>query len=450
VPNELVQQSAGQRQERTGREDLGQASWTRLIGSRFVANARGVAERIHATLASNAASTPIVVSQDRGITRAYANASVAADYGRHQVKFGGDVVVAPVREQLAFVISDPAVFSPGTAQIFAFADRRRDREQSAFVQDTISAGPLTMSVGMRWDRYALVVRDHALSPRLGVAWAPGANLVVRASYDRAFQTPAVENLLLASSPAVDVIGNARRLPVQPSRGHFVEGGISAGIAARARIDATAYRRSFAQFADDDVFLNTGVSFPIAFAGATIRGVDTKLTLLPWHRASGFISYSLLKGTARLPIVGGLFLGEEALAALEDDGEVPITQDQRHTLRGQVRLDVSERIWATTSVRYGSGLPVELGDGLDEQTLAEQYEAAVLDRVDFASGRVKANFSVDAGAGLRLWRGDRRRAMLRVEAANVTNRLNVINFAGVFSGTALGAPRSATVRLQFVF
>jgi len=42
------------------------------------------------------------------------------------------------------------------------------------------------------------------------------------------------------------------------------------------------------------------------------------------------------------------------------------------------------------------------------------------------------------------------ATLRVEVANVTNRLNVINFAGIFSGTALGAPRSATARLQFVF
>jgi hypothetical protein len=38
----------------------------------------------------------------------------------------------------------------------------------------------------------------------------------------------------------------------------------------------------------------------------------------------------------------------------------------------------------------------------------------------------------------------------VEAANVTNRLNVINFAGLFSGTALGAPRSINVRSQIVF
>jgi hypothetical protein len=40
--------------------------------------------------------------------------------------------------------------------------------------------------------------------------------------------------------------------------------------------------------------------------------------------------------------------------------------------------------------------------------------------------------------------------LRAEFMNVTDRLNVINFAGLFSGTALAAPRSASVRLQYEF
>ena len=31
-------------------------------------------------------------------------------------------------------------------------------------------------------------------------------------------------------------------------------------------------------------------------------------------------------------------------------------------------------------------------------------------------------------------------------ANLTNRLDVINFAGLFSGTALAAPRSVAVRV----
>jgi hypothetical protein len=34
--------------------------------------------------------------------------------------------------------------------------------------------------------------------------------------------------------------------------------------------------------------------------------------------------------------------------------------------------------------------------------------------------------------------------------NLTDRLNVINFAGLFSGTALAPPRSFGVRVQFDF
>jgi hypothetical protein len=222
------------------------------------------------------------------------------------------------------------------------------------------------------------------------------------------------------------------------------------VARRARLDATAYRRTFTNFADDDVFLNTGVSFPVAFSAAEIHGLDTKLTLPPWRRLGGFVSYGLLKGMADLPVVGGLFLSEDAIEELEEEGAVAITQDQRHTLRAQARYDIHTRVWTAVTFRYGSGLPVEIEDDLDLDELEEQYGDDILERVDLEAGRVRANMVIDAGLGAELWRSDRRRVMLRAEVANLMNRLNVINFAGVFSGTALGMPRSATVRVQYEF
>ena len=76
---------------------------------------------------------------------------------------------------------------------------------------------------------------------------------------------------------------------------------------------------------------------------------------------------------------------------------------------------------------------------------------MLRRVDFEAGRVRPNLSIALGAGAELWRGDRRRRlMIRGEVTNLTNRLDVINFAGLFSGTALKAPRNALVRLQYEF
>ena len=89
---------------------------------------------------------------------------------------------------------------------------------------------------LRWDRYHLVVDDNAFSPRVAVAWSwPSADLVLRASYDRAFQTPAVENLLLASSESVG-LAERRGGPAAGAclarpllRGRSLEGFASAGF-----------------------------------------------------------------------------------------------------------------------------------------------------------------------------------------------------------------------------
>jgi outer membrane receptor protein involved in Fe transport len=451
VPNELVQEAAGQRQDNSGRDDSLHGAWTRVVGSRSVFSTRGLVQRLSASLRSNEASTPIIVDQDRSFTRSYVNASLATDLGRHQIKLGGDFIVTPVREALAYEITDDDFVEEGTAETFAFADERTSHEQSLYIQDTFRRGRLTVSAGLRWDRYDFVVQESALSPRFGVAWAAADDVVLRASYDRVFQTPAVENLLLASSPDVDEVNpESVRLPVEPSRGHFFEAGITTALGGVGRLDVTGYRRTFVNFADDDVFLNTGVSFPVAFAAADIAGLDAKLTLPTWRRTGGFVSYGLLKGTADLPVVGGLFIGDEALEELEATGTIPITQDQRHTFRAQARYDLTGRVWTAATIRYGSGLPVELEDDVDLEELEEAYGEDVLEQVDFEAGRVRPNLTLDLGLAAELWRTTTRRLTLRAEFMNVTDRLNVINFAGLFSGTALAAPRSASVRLQYEF
>src|SRR5207245_8761033 len=122
----------------------------------------------------------------------------------------------------AFRIGGVRIVDNDTPRTFRFSDRRQDREQSAFVQDLIRKGNFTFSAGLRWDHYSLLVQESAASPRLGVAWnLPSAGLLLRASYDRAFQTPAIENLLLASSDAAHQINNAgASRPVRPSPGQF--------------------------------------------------------------------------------------------------------------------------------------------------------------------------------------------------------------------------------------
>ena len=203
VPNDLVQQDAGQRQDRSSGETSASAAWSRVFSSALV-NVRAVGTDLSARLSSNALSVPIAAFQQRGFRRGYLSANVTAQAGPHEFKVGGDVLHARVNEALQYHVTDRSFFDRSTPIDFAFSDNQPDREQALFAQDTIRVGDLTLSVGLRWDRYRFLVDDSALSPRLGAAWSPSSDLVVRFSYDRAFLTPAMENLL-QKDPEVSVV-----------------------------------------------------------------------------------------------------------------------------------------------------------------------------------------------------------------------------------------------------
>jgi hypothetical protein len=132
------------------------------------------------------------------------------------------------------------------------------------------------------------------------------------------------------------------------------------------------------------------------------------------------------------------------------GSFPITQDQRNTARGRVRTQLHSRIWLAIGGRYNSGLPVELEGATNEHFVRTQYGARILDRVNFDRGRVKPSWAADISAGLDLFQHERRRTSVVFDALNVTNQFNVINFAGVFSGTAVEPPRTFSMRLRTEF
>jgi outer membrane cobalamin receptor len=449
VPNELVQQDAGQRQDRHSRETSGQFSYQRIFSSSVLGDVRGLVRDLSADLTSNAQSTPIIARQDRGLRETYVKATIAAHRGVHEWKAGVDADFSTIREGFAYQVTDPGRFAPDTPPTLSFEGRAPNREQAIFVQDQIRIGAWTINAGLRWDHYRLLVSEQAISPRLGVAWTwPAADLVVRASYDRAFQTPAIENLLLASSPDLAIGDDVIRLPVRPSRGDFVDVGVSKRLFGKVRLDVTHFTRRMNDFADDDVLLNTGVSFPLAFDRARISGTEVKVEIPRWRALSGFLSYANMTGTGYLPITGGLLLGDEVLEALTSTDQFPISQDQRHTLRGRATYQISPRAWVTLAGAYGSGLPVEF-EGDRDDAIA-QYGERIVERVDFESGRLRPSFSIDASAGLVLVQRRNQSVRLQADVLNLTDRLNVINFAGLFSGTALAPPRGFAIRTQVDF
>jgi hypothetical protein len=155
------------------------------------------------------------------------------------------------------------------------------------------------------------------------------------------------------------------------------------------------------------------------------------------------------GNAWFPVTGGLFLGQDALnATTQLTGHFPDSQDQRNTVRTRVRCQLASRLCLSAGAEYGSGLPFDF-TGTYQQALA-QYGQQVVDRINFDRGRIRPAFSIDASAGTSLYQKDQLGLRLQFDVENLNNRLNVIDFGGLFSGNAIAPPRTYALRLTTSF
>jgi outer membrane cobalamin receptor len=451
IPNEQVQQAAGQLQNADNFETMGTASYQHIFSPNVVGDLRGMMRDNSGDLFSNALSTPVIAFQHNDFREGYFKGTISIHRGRHEWKAGAESDVTFLHERFGDVITDFTRFDPGTPGSFDFAGAKPDLEQSAFVQDQIRLGKWTLSAGLRWDHYQLLVNQNAVSPRLGLAYYfPKLDLVLHASYDRIFQTPSAKNILLSSSPEVVSLSDlVLRLPVAPSHGNYYEVGLSKGFFGEMKLDANVFSRRVNNFADDDQLLSTAVSFPIAFDKAYIYGLEGKIEIPHWRRIDGFVSYSYSVGSAYLPITGGLFLGNDATSALRQlTGRFWVSQDQRATVRSRVRYQFTDRVWGGIGAEYGSGLPFAFA-GTEQEALA-QYSQQVVDRINFDKGRVRPALSVGASLGADIRRTEKLTVRIQADVENINNRLNVIDFGGLFSGNAIGPPRSFALRLTSSF
>ena len=450
-PNELVQQAAGQHQNADNYDTMGIAAYEHVFSAHMVGAVHAMWRDGSNDFFSNPQSTPVMITQHNAQREGYANASLTFDLGHQEWMVGGETDNTFLHENLAYHITDPSQYDPGTPVLFAFAGRHPDLEQSAYAQDLIHLGNWTVNAGLRWDHYDLLVKRQAVSPRLSIArYFPEADMTLHFSYDRIFQTPSSDNILLSASSQVESIapGAFFRLPVEPSLGNYYEGGMSKGLYGKMRLNLNYYRRAEKNFADDNQLNNTSISFPIAFDRAVIYGAEAQLTLPAGHRWSGDLSYSYMVGTTWLPVTGGLFLGADASGLSTSTGEFPDSQDQRNTFRGRLRYQLTSRLWLAGGAEYNSGLPFAFNG--DATTALAEYGPQVISRVNFDRGRLYPTTLVNASFGAQLWSSDRYTVNLQADGQNLTNVLDVIDFGGLFSGNAIGPSRSVSVRLSTSF
>jgi len=456
LPNEQLQQAAGQLQTADNLETIGIVSYQHIFSSNVLANFRGMVRDNANDFYSNTDSTPIEIFQHNRFREGYFKGDINISHGRHEIKAGMESDNLFLNENFSYNITDPDQYDPDTPLRFSFAAHRPDLEQAVYIQDLIRLGNWTVNAGLRWDHYQLMLNRHAVEPRLAISrYFPSANLILHFSYDRVFQTPSFENLLLSSSTAATALNPVSlQLPVDPSEGNYYEAGLTKVFLNRVRLDANYFRRVVDNFADDDQISATTISFPIAFRKAIIYGAEAKLDLPEWKKFSGFLSYSYELGNAWNPVVGGLFLGDDA--DIPTTGFFPVSQDQRHTVRGRLRYQIMPRLWLAGGVQFDSGLPFEFQCDPSltlDQCIADEvqtYGQQVVDRVNFDHGRIKPTFQLTASAGADVYKSERLKVRFQVDGTNLTNVVDVIDFGGLFSGNAIGPSRSVAVRLTTNF
>jgi hypothetical protein len=497
IPNEQVQQAAGQRQNADNVETMGIASYQHIFSANSSTNLAGMVRDNANDFYSNPDSIPVYVEQHNSFREGYFRGSYTYNRGRQEWKVGVESDNMFLHENTCYTTTEDddddndarkphpmrahsrrqhpnllhtnatGNFAAGCESVadddnppFIYQDQRPDLEQAAFIEDLIRLNKWTISAGLRYDHYQLILNDWELQPRFSIArYFPSANTVLHFSYDRIFQTPSFENILLSSSTQVESIDptDFLRLPVKPSKGDYYEVGSSTAIARHIKLDANYFRRVVNDYADDDQINSTSISFPISFRKAIIYGAEGKITVPEWHHFSGFASYSYEVGNAWNPVTGGLFLGDDADAAASAlTGHFPDSQDQRNTVRGRARYQITPRFWIASGVQYDTGLPFEFSCDPSLRTQeciqgqADQYGQDVVDRINFDRGRILPSFQVNVSGGADLYKSDRVQMRIQADGENLNNVVDVIDFGGLFSGNAIGPSRNFSLRLTTSF
>ena len=474
LANLRSQHAAGQDQRQELNDLSVWSSFLRTLDPSSTFEATAGVRTTNATLLPSAGDTPVTAAQDRQLSTVTASGRYTRSLGLQLLRAGADLQRFPVAERFSMGLTSAAFNVPGSEAYneallpydltrggspFVFEEARAGIQASAFVQSTLQARRATFNLGLRYDEYRFLVAGRQLQPRIGVAYrVPGRPLVLRASYNRNYQTPPNENLLLSNSEAAsrlapasvrEALGGTYQ-PIRPERQDVYEVGAQFSTGGLLTIDGALYRKLSRDQQDNNNFFDTGIIFPTALRSIRVTGLEARVSLLPRRGVSGSLSATTGRAISTPPFTGGLFLGQDAVDLLSA-GPFAIDHDQRLALHGLLAFDPEGPWWISGSVRYDSGLvsnpsdPGEVaadpdfGDLLPYVNL-ESYTPRVRPRT---IADVAAGFDASDSRGRRAWSG-------QVQMTNLTNRTALYNFQSVFVGTRLVQPRTLSMRLTRSF
>jgi hypothetical protein len=386
-----------------------------------------------------------------------------------------------------------------TSGLFNFRGHADVKQLALYVQDTITKGKWSLSLGLRGDLYNGLTMHKEAEPRVGVAYnVKKTNTVLRVSYARLLETPFNENLVLASTGCDSLVLSSLlgcatpgvATPFAPGWRNEFHAGLQQAFGKYVVFSGEYIWKYTHNAYDFSVLGSTPITFPIEWHNSKIPGFAGRVSVPDFHGFSALMVFSSVAARFFTPQIGGA-------------GAVPAgTLGQAFT---PFRIDHDERFNQTTHVqyqpwkagpwlgfnwRYDSGLvagevPVADSSGtvdLSGLTGDQQQQAGLFcgsahptltqplgictsgygssqitlpepgkENDDTNPPRVAPRNLFDLAVGDdNLFHGERYRWSLTLTAVNLTNKVALYNFLSTFSGTHFVTPRALTAQIGFHF
>ena len=440
--------------------------------------------------------TPATLGQHRTLNNWGTKSDLSLVKGRHNLKFGMQLMQTRLHEQFSLGITDPNY--PVTAglapfdlalggSLFQFNGRANVNQYAFYIQDSIKFGNLSVQPGLRVDAYYGLSQMTAAEPRLGVSYQlKPTGTVLRIAYSHTMETPYNENLILSNETgqgglATNVFGAFASKPLTPGIRNQYNAGLAQPFGKYISVDADYFWKYTHNAYDFDTLFNTPITFPIEWRKSKLDGVSARIASTDLH---GFQWYTTLGHTrARFfgPESGGLIFNSPV-----DVGVFRIDHDQAFEQTTNLRYQRGKYgPWVSFTWRYDSGMVAGAVDNLaDVLALTADQQAAIgffcgntfaslghpitscstnygatrvvipapgTENDDHNPPRLAARNLLDAGVGTdNLFHKERYRTSLKFTVTNLTNKEALYNFLSTFSGTHFVGPRTYQVSMGFVF